>query len=207
MTDKPLGSDANRETWLRDAIVLMTPLFEGLDYEVPAIRVACGWPHRGGTAAQKRCIGECWPNEAASDGVSQIFISPYLSDVTEVLATLVHEVVHAVVGCAAKHGKVFRKAALAVGLEGKMTATHAGEELRAKISEWHTKLGPYSHATLDLTKSPTKKQSTRMIKCECAECGYVCRTTKKWLEVGPPHCPTHGAMKFDETDNSESSDS
>lgn len=41
------------------------------------------------------------------------------------------------------------------------------------------------------------KQDARMIKCTCAECGYVARTTRKWLEIGPPHCPTHGAMEAD----------
>ena len=34
------------------------------------------------------------------------------------------------------------------------------------------------------------KQSTRLIKCECAECGYTMRTTTKWIEtLGAPLCP------------------
>ena len=34
-----------------------------------------------------------------------------------------------------------------------------------------------------------KKQTTRMLKCVCSECGYVARTTAKWLEtVGAPLC-------------------
>lgn len=39
-----------------------------------------------------------------------------------------------------------------------------------------------------------KKQTARLLKAECAECGYTVRVTAKWLEVGPPHCPAHGAM-------------
>lgn len=40
-----------------------------------------------------------------------------------------------------------------------------------------------------------KNPGSRLIKCECDTCGYVCRTTKKWLDdVGAPHCPEHGAM-------------
>lgn len=44
------------------------------------------------------------------------------------------------------------------------------------------------------------KQTTRLKKCECkAEgCGYTVRVTQKWLEVGPPHCPLHGAMEVEE---------
>lgn len=41
------------------------------------------------------------------------------------------------------------------------------------------------------------KQTTRLKKCECEECGYTVRVTQKWLEVGPPHCPEHGAMKVE----------
>jgi hypothetical protein len=38
---------------------------------------------------------------------------------------------------------------------------------------------------------------SRLLKCECGECGYVARTTQKWLdEVGAPLCPcNHAAME------------
>lgn len=189
-----------REAWLAGAVELMVPLFEQHQYKVPKVRVACGWPNKGGTSSQKRTIGQCWSPDAASDGVIQIFISPWLEDVTGsqgVLSTLVHEVVHAVVGNKERHNKVFGKCARAVGLEGKLTSTHAGEPLLMLCAEWSGKLGVYAHGKLDLTKSPVKKQSTRMIKCECHECGYVCRTSQKWIDAaGAPVCPVkgHGEM-------------
>lgn len=37
-----------------------------------------------------------------------------------------------------------------------------------------------------------KKQSTRLVKVQCSnqECGYVLRTTAKWIDkVGAPICP------------------
>lgn len=37
-----------------------------------------------------------------------------------------------------------------------------------------------------------KKQTTRMLKCECPQCGYTVRTTRKWLDVAVPVCPVHG---------------
>lgn len=42
-----------------------------------------------------------------------------------------------------------------------------------------------------------KKQTTRLKKAECSQCGYTVRVTQRWLEVGPPHCPQHGAMDVD----------
>lgn len=42
--------------------------------------------------------------------------------------------------------------------------------------------------------SRPKPQTGRMLKACCGECGYTVRVTAKWLEVGPPHCPKHGAM-------------
>lgn len=189
-----------RESWLHKAVSLMVPLFEAHGYKIPPIRVSCGWPHSGGTKKNKRTIGQCWAGEASSDGHPQIFISPWLdlpADPMGVLATLVHEVVHATVGNKEKHGKVFGKCARAVGLEGKLTATVAGAELTVKMLIWLEELGKYPHAKLDLLKSPVKKQSTRMIKMECPECGYVCRTSMKWInEVGPAHCPVHGQMTY-----------
>jgi hypothetical protein len=124
--------------------------------------------------------------------VAQLYVSPVVQEEVApqgVLSILVHEVVHGVVGNEEKHGPVFKKCALAVGLEGKMTETVAGEKLTAASKEWLAKLGPYPHAVLELSKRPTKKQGTRMLKCECAECGYTVRTSQKWLDVGVPICP------------------
>lgn len=45
-----------------------------------------------------------------------------------------------------------------------------------------------------------KKQKTRMLKCECATCGYTVRTARKWLELaGAPLCPIedHGRMQHE----------
>lgn len=44
--------------------------------------------------------------------------------------------------------------------------------------------------------SGPKPQTGRMLKACCGAegCGYTVRVTAKWLEVGPPHCPLHGAM-------------
>lgn len=197
-----------REQWLAAAVVAMTPLFKANGYEVPKVRVSCGWPSSRGLSSKKPTIGECWDTKASADKVHQIFISPRLKDPVEVLATLVHEVVHAVVGLKEKHNKVFGKCARAMGLEGKLTATHAGEELRKSACDWAGKLGDYPHAQLNPGYRPTKKQTTRLIKCECPKCGYNVRVTRKWLdESGAPLCPCNKhAMEFEIPEELEGED-
>lgn len=199
MADKPKFK--TREEWLEAAVKLMEPVFKGANYTVLPVRVSCGWPSSRGLSGKKRCLGEAWARAASSDNVAQIFISPWLEKPLEpqgVLATLIHEVVHTVVGHAEGHNKVFGKCARAVGLDGKLTATLAGERLTEDFKAWLAKLGPYPHCKLDQSKSPKKKQTTRMVKCECPECGYTARVSRKWLDdVGAPGCPKHGVMAYE----------
>jgi hypothetical protein len=188
-----------REAWLEAAVEITKPLFESAGYKVPKVRVACGWPSRGGLSTKKKTIGQCWDAAASTDNVHQIFISPWLEKPIHeygVLPTLIHEIAHAVVGINQKHNKVFGKCARAVGLEGKLTQTVGSAELLEKCIAFVKKLGEYPHAKLDPKKSPVPKQGTRLIKCECPKCGYITRTTRKWLDdVGAPFCPDHGEMK------------
>jgi hypothetical protein len=182
-----------REQWLEAAVQLMAPLFNKGEYKVPRVRVSCGWPSSRGLSSKRPAGGECWAAESAEDNVSQIFISPRISkplDPFGVLAILAHEVCHAVVGNKAKHGKVFKACATSIGLEGKMTSTVGGVEFLERAAGWLKELGAYPHACLKPSQRPTKKQTTRMVKCECKECGYSVRTSRKWLdEAGAPLCP------------------
>jgi hypothetical protein len=109
----------------------------------------------------------------------------------EILATLCHELVHHAVGCACGHRGAFRKTALAIGLEGKMTATTAGEGLAERLQEIADLLGDLPHSKLN--PSARKKQGTRMLKAECVPCAYIVRLTRKMIEThGCPICPTCG---------------
>lgn len=42
---------------------------------------------------------------------------------------------------------------------------------------------------------PSSKAGTRLLKCECPECGYVIRTTQKWLDTGVPTCACGAEME------------
>ena len=104
-------------------------------------------------------------------------------------STLIHEIVHATIGLKNGHNKVFKQCALAVGLQGKMTATTSSDKLKETMKLWFKSVGDYPHATLENMTNNQKKQTTRLIKCECSSCGYNVRITRKWLEVATPKCP------------------
>jgi ribosomal protein L37E len=177
-----------REEWLQKAISELKPLFHNAGKTLPDVRVSCGFPSRRARASKNRRIGECWSAEASGDGTPEIFISPLEDDPVEVLAILVHELIHGV-GIHG-HGRDFRAVALLVGLEGRMTATRPSEALSERLRGIVAEIGPYPHAKLDASLD-TRKQPTRLIKCECSSCGYIIRTTNKWLkQSGPPICPT-----------------
>jgi hypothetical protein len=75
-----------------------------------------------------------------------------------------------------------------------MTATVPGEALTGSINAWLEKLPAFPGAVMKERENPNK-QTTRLIKCQCNDCGYTVRTTARWLEVGAPHCPEHGEME------------
>ncbi len=177
-----------REEWLMKFVEEFRPEFISAGHTIPEkLHVTCGWPSKSALSRKNRRIGEAWPESCSVDKYHEIFISPCLSDLIEVGATLIHELVHTAVGCKHGHKTPFKRAAVAIGLEGKMTATHAGEALVERIKETGKRIGEYPHSTLDFSAF-AKKQTTRLLKISCPSCGYTCRTTAKWLEVGVPTC-------------------
>lgn len=200
-------SYSTREEWLTAAIAHLADMFAEIGETVPAVRVSVGWP--GGRGNKNSTIGQCWSAEASKDKKAQLFISPVLDDAERVLDVLAHELIHAIDNLESGHRGRFAKIAKAIGLEGPMTATHAGDVLKIKLAAISLVLGDYPHAAISLignvplvpgqpvpvpprTSGP-KTQTTRMLKVECAEgSGYKVRMTRTWLEeLGAPICPCH----------------
>lgn len=187
-----------REEWLRTAVAqLREDVFEPLGFTVPEVRVSVGWP--GGRGPKQNTIGQCWHPEQSSDGIGQIFISPVVSDPVEVLATLVHELVHAInhVNGESGHRGPFKSIAERVGLEGKMTSTHAGEALTEKLSEIAEVLGTYPHAAINLESKP-KVQKTYLLRyVSPEEPDYFLRITQTKIdEYGAPRDPWGNEMEL-----------
>lgn len=186
-----------REAWMNDVATRMRPMFDGVGAPLPAFRLTMS------LTKKKRAIGSCYDASASADGTYEILVRLDQSDPLEVAAILAHELVHAAVGIDAGHGPRFARVARAIGLEGKMTATVSGDRFKAAAAPILAAVGPFPHAPLDLDarNSGPKKQSTRLLKVACAECGFVVRQTRKWLDdIGPAHCPVHGPMALDEGD-------
>jgi hypothetical protein len=178
-------SSLERQQWLEFAVEALRERFADAGYRIPReIRFAIGWPKRATTCG---AVGECWATSASSDHHAELFISPELTEGGRILDVLAHELVHATVGTAAGHKKPFRDCALKIGLVGPMRSTTAGPKFRAWAGALMQRIGPYPAGYL----IDVRKQSTRLLKCECATCGYIARVSQKWLTLaGPPICPT-----------------
>ncbi len=201
----------NRETWLykrplqkiivNNLLLKLHPLFEEQGYHVPTnIKVSVGFPSKG---VKSKVIGECWPMESSDGNFFEIFIHPNQSEATRVTGILIHEILHTIVGHPEgenAHGPTFKKAALKMGLEGKMKATTESPELVGKIQNILKEFTePYPHSKLNLTlKVKDSKPTTSVVKLTCNKDGYIVRTSKKWLEsLGYPTCPCGEVMDDD----------
>lgn len=200
-----------REAWLKAAVEALRPIFEEHGYEIPVYRVSCGWPSRGATKLNAQTIGQAWDPKCSGDDTPEMFISPVLGayEVDIVLATLVHEVVHIVVGSECGHRGAFKKCATEVGLEGKMTETHAGEELERLLQVIATDLGTYPHAkiTPGATKKKNKNRHHKLV-CQKDECGFSCRAANGPVEeFGVPwHCEKEMVFDIPEEEEEEEED-
>ncbi|MNK29164.1 hypothetical protein D3C87_475530 [compost metagenome] len=212
-----MNTTLNRETWLNKMAALMAPRFEELGHPLPLYRVTVGFTSAG---KSMKVAGECWHSSRSADKTFEIMISPVQDDSMDMAGVLAHELIHAAVGFEHKHKGDFAKVALALGLNRPMTATTPGPAFKEWAAPFIEELGPIPHAKLSWmstlqpraegetgedgegeegpgSSNAKPKQKTRMVKCKCRECGYVVRTTLKWIEKGAPHCPDHGAMDVD----------
>lgn len=196
-----------REAWLHAAIDVLRPRFDEIAMPLPdKVHVSVGFGY-GAKRESAKVLGQCWARSASDDGVNHLFISPEVNDTARVLDILIHELIHAADDCRNGHKGPFAHAAKALGLQGKMTETTAGVVLAAETTAIAATLGEYAHAALHTAPVPTVPgepdpagpgtpthsgpgtQTTRLIKVECAHCGYTVRTTAKWLALGNPRCP------------------
>jgi hypothetical protein len=174
-----------REEWLQACIDLFRPAFKAAGEPLrDTIRASCAFPRR----SRGKAIGQHWPTNFSSDKHDEIFISPILAEPLRVADVLAHELVHT--HHSNHKAKTFGKLARALHLEGKLTATTGGEAFKLAFAGGITALGEYPHGAMNERSKPTGGQSTRLLKCECSECGYLARVTRKWIEAaGAPICP------------------
>lgn len=135
-------------------------------------------------------------------------------DWVQVAGTAIHELAHVLAGFEAGHRKGWKEACAKLGLRHcraagtKYSLGLFTPDVRMAIAALPKPSDgePKSFASQGITVRPKPctagrgscggriVQSTRLHKCECGDCGYTVRVSRKWLEKGAPHCPEHGAM-------------
>lgn len=172
----------SREEWLLEVTARVAPqILSRAGLTVPETTlVSCGLPSARALSTKSPRTGECWV-EAGHIFVSPVIVNPY--DVAQIL---VHELLHAALPVAVGHRAPFRRAADAMGLGGKPTQTVRTEGFDAWIGPIVVEAGVYPHRAL--VASRTTKQTTRLLKLMCPGCGYIVRTTAKWIKESLPYC-------------------
>jgi hypothetical protein len=169
----------NASQWLLDEVIMP----EAAGQIKPLIQVSMAFPK--GARGGNKVIGQCWKRKDDSSP-NNIFINPQLNDTIKVLATLAHELIHAV-DFAAGHKGEFARMARAIGLEGKLTATYAGADLTEALADYVKDHGEIPHIAMDDTQAPPK-QKVRNLPWICEDtsgCGFNFRTSNmQGLKLG-----------------------
>jgi len=175
----------NREAWLQNALVELSPLVNKASYGMPLVQVSCGWPATRPFSSKKRSVGECWHRDMVKQDAAHIFISPFLDDGLEVLGVLLHELGHAVLSAKTGHRSAFKRYCADVGLDGKPTATVIGATLEPQLKSVLKVIGDYPHQSID--KVTRKKQTTRLRLYMCS-CDIKIRVAKDDLHATCEDC-------------------
>ncbi len=192
-----------REAWLAAATARLRPSFAAVGLTIPStIRFAIAFPSSGSRGNR---VGECWQPEASAERYHTVIVRADIAKESDVLAVLLHENIHASLPMGTGHGPAFRRAAIALGLTGKMTATIPTPALVDRLNALVRSIGPLPHGRLNFgfgADDRPKKQSTRLLKacCPFEDCGYTIRLSRLWAEAGLPECPmdaSHGALVCD----------
>lgn len=157
----------SREEWLRQAVLKMVPMLEAvkLTLDPSLVPVSVGFPNVA--HGKGMVIGVCHSKGSCvgDDRLTPVFVSPVLSDPIEVLATLLHELVHAALPAGTGHRAPFANAVTALGLAGKPTHTfiEPGSPLEATMKEMIADLGPYPHVAMKAKRKPGTKKWIRFV--------------------------------------------
>lgn len=187
------ASTLNRETWLNLLAAKLAPILkEKADLTVPAkLRLSCGF------TSSKRAIGECHYAPGSADETTEVFVHPGQAEPAQVAQIVIHELIHAALGPGHGHGKVFGKAARAMGLAGKLTATYAGPDAEATIAAVLADLPPYPHARLGTGRAedaPKPQSGKKHINLNCPQCEFHAKVLLEQRWMGDLRCPADGEV-------------
>ena len=179
-----------REQWLEKAKSRLAPLFkQRCGKTLPRnIKITMSFPLGTRKTRKKKVVGQCLHKELSSGKRIEILINPEVDTPWEIIATLTHELIHAICGTKINHKPPFQKIARHFGFLPPWTSTPSPPILRKTFKRLAAEIGPFPHKKIVIPETE-KKQTTRMIKLQCLRCGFICRASRQALEqCGIPFC-------------------
>ena len=211
------NNHASREGWMRHVAELSQPIFKEFGYTLPDnMRFNIGFPSTG---RKGKMTGE-WLSPDATGGMHEIIVRNAIDDPYEIIVVMFNQFGHAIAGPA--RNKAYRDLLLSIGMDVSTGLRSAKPKaaLQKRLNAIVEQVGPIPHTAVDYDKIRVKgastlpaKQRGRQLKAECVfaesdtRCGYVVRVAAgPARDVGPPHCPLHGAMFVHWPDGEEPED-
>ena len=180
-----------REQWLKEVAGLMSNWFVDLGFPLPKYDIQSGFPSSG---QRSNTVAESWTHDNGDSFV--LIVRPDQNDSLTVAAAIAQQLCSIAAGPKDQYGHLFQHLAISIGLRGKKFETAPGQVFKELYRPVVKTIGSIPESeTMTQNYVRTNKQTTRLIKVSCNDCGYVARVSRKWIEnVGPPHCPEHGPM-------------
>ena len=131
----------NRQAWLIKAVDILKYDFWQIGETIPKVEVA--WFE--GLELSETTMGTCTEKftHKRGDTVMFITVNPRLNEAVEVLAVLVHELIHAAIGVDHYHDEKFCRVAAAIGLDDGGPTIPAEGVLLERLREISEQLGAY----------------------------------------------------------------
>lgn len=180
----------DREAWimeLGDYIIadILGHICEPMGLPTPPVKYSVSYAPN--TRAGSKRMGCCSIRAVSGGGYNEIFISPELdgSQSLEIMATVVHELIHAYLDCEDGHKGRFKKIAIKAGLDGPMPSTTASAPLLAILEGYLDVLGPIPHDAMNykLRKAPKASGVNHTIECSDNACDFKFRTSQKQIDA------------------------
>jgi len=135
---------AKQSDWLSKGMEILRCDFEQIGYPFPAeIPIFVEFPTKLSHGVNIGWLGQCqWRNDTNGNPSYKILINPTVDGITA-LDILVHEMVHAAVGCECGHTDMFYIIAEAIGQDDTGIMAGAEEVLLRRLRDIQEILGPY----------------------------------------------------------------
>jgi len=175
---------ATAEEWYRGVVDEFRPMFKHTGYTVPDFDISSGFTNAGTRDTQ--VLGQCWSPGLSDKGRPHIFLNPRNTEPVLLTLTVLHEVIHATVGNEHHHRGEFARVALEMGFLHPLTHLKVDERLNEAAKGVAGRLGEFPRSAWG---GRFKRQSTRLIKCECNKCKSIFRASKSVIRAaGRLHC-------------------